>query len=345
MSKIIVTGGCGYIGSQTIIELLKKTDYEVVSIDNGLNSSEAVLERIESITGKKVINYKVDLCDYEATKKVFQANPDTVGVIHFAALKSVGDSVNNPVWYYHNNTESLLNVIKCCQEFKVKNFIFSSSCSVYGNVQSLPVTEETALSEVVSPYAHTKLMAEQMIKFIADQYDIKFILLRYFNPVGGDLSGMNGEDPVNPPSNLVPVITQTASGLRDKMLVFGDDYDTRDGSCVRDYIHVIDIADAHLKGLDRLIKGANTSSYEIYNLGTGNGVSVLEAIKAFEEVTQVKLNYEIVPRRPGDVAAIYSDSTKAKKELNWVPQFGIREMMSTAWEWQLYSNSLIEKKN
>ena len=220
-----------------------------------------------------------------------------------------------------------------------ENFIFSSSCSVYGNVQSLPVTEETALSDVVSPYAHTKLMAEQMIKFIANQYDTNFIILRYFNPVGGDLSGMNGEDPVNPPSNLVPVITQTASGIREKMLVFGDDYDTRDGSCVRDYIHVIDIADAHLKGLDRLLKGANTSSYEIYNLGTGNGVSVLEAIKAFEEETQVKLNYEIVPRRPGDVAAIYSNSAKAKKELGWTPQYSIREMMSTAWKWQLYVNS------
>jgi len=339
MKKIIVTGGCGYIGSQTIIELLRKTDYEVVSIDNGLNSSESVLERIYAITGKKVVNYNVDLCDYEATKKVFQLNQDTVGIIHFAALKSVGDSVNNPVFYYHNNIESLLNVIKCCQEFNIKNFIFSSSCSVYGNVQSLPVTEETALSEVVSPYAHTKLMAEQMMKFIAQQNNINFILLRYFNPVGGDLSGMNGEDPVNPPSNLVPVITQTASGIREKMLVFGDDYETRDGSCIRDYIHVIDIADAHLKGIERLLKGKNTSPYEIYNLGTGNGVSVLEAIKAFEEETNIKLNYEIVPRRPGDVAAIYSNSAKAKKELGWTPQYDIREMMATAWKWQLYINS------
>jgi UDP-glucose 4-epimerase len=343
MKKIIVTGGCGYIGSQTIIELLKKTDYEVVSIDNGLNSSENTLERIKAITGKTVVNYKVDLCDYEATRAVFEANPDVVGIIHFAALKSVGDSVNNPVLYYHNNLESVLNIIKCCQKFKISNFIFSSSCSVYGNVQTLPVDETTALSEVVSPYAHTKLIAEQMIKFIAAQYDINFILLRYFNPVGGDFSGMNGEDPINPPSNLVPVITQTAAGIREKMVVFGNDYETRDGSCIRDYIHVIDLADAHIKALQRLIDKRNSSSYEIYNLGTGNGVSVFEAIKAFEEVTSIKLNYEIVPRRPGDVEAIYSDSTKANKELNWIPQYGIREMMSSAWKWQEYSSSLIEK--
>jgi UDP-glucose 4-epimerase len=342
MKKIIVTGGCGYIGSQTIIELLNKTDYEVVSIDNELNSSASTLKRIQLITGKTVINYKVDLCNYENTKAVFEANEDVVGVIHFAALKSVGDSVNDPILYYHNNIESLLNVIKCCQEFNINNFIFSSSCSVYGNVQSLPVNEDTPLSEVVSPYAHTKLMAEQMIKFISLQSNIKFILLRYFNPAGGDLSGMNGEDPINPPSNLVPVITQTASGVREKMLVFGDDYDTRDGSCIRDYIHVIDIADAHIKAMDRLFQNRNTSPYEIYNLGTGNGVSVLEAIKAFEEVTGIRLKYEIKPRRPGDVAAIYSDSKKANNELGWLPAYSIEDMMSSAWKWQLYLNSRSE---
>lgn len=340
MKKIIVTGGCGYIGSQTIIELFRNTSYDVVSIDNLVNSTESSLARIESITGKKVINYKVDLCDLEATKEVFKLNTDVVGVIHFAALKSVSDSVTNPIGYYNNNIQSLLNVIECCKEFNISNFIFSSSCSVYGNVTSLPVIEETPMSEVVSPYAHTKLLAEQMIKFIAEQ-DLKtnFILLRYFNPVGGDTSGMNGEDPSNPPSNLVPVITQTASGIRDQMVVFGDDYATRDGSCIRDYIHVIDIADAHIKAMDQLIAKRNKSNYEIYNLGTGNGVSVLEAIQAFEEVTGIKLNYTIVPRRPGDVEAIYSNSKKAKEKLNWIPKYDIKDMMKTAWEWQLHINS------
>lgn len=341
MKKIIVTGGCGYIGSQTIIELFRHTNYEVISIDNLLNSSESVLNRIEVITGKKAVNYNVDLCNLEATRAVFAGNQEVIGVIHFAALKSVPDSVANPIGYYHNNMESLLNVIKCCQEFKINNFIFSSSCSVYGNVASLPVKEKTPLGEVVSPYAHTKLMGEQMMRFIADNdSNLNFILLRYFNPVGGDITGMNGEDPSNPPANLVPVITQTASGLREKMTVFGFDYSTRDGSCVRDYIHVIDIADAHIKAMNNLVEKKNRTNYEIYNLGTGNGVSVLEAIHAFEEVTKVKLNYELSPRRPGDVAAIYSDSEKANKELNWKPIYSIKEMMDTAWKWQLYINSV-----
>jgi len=340
MKKILVTGGCGYIGSQTIIELFKHTDYEVISIDNLSNSSSTVLKRIKLIAGKEVVNYDVDLCDYEATQEVFEANPGIVGVIHFAALKSVGDSVNEPIGYYHNNTESLLNVIKCCQKFSVDNLIFSSSCSVYGNVASLPVKEETPMSPVVSPYAHTKLMAEQMIRFIADTSKINFVLLRYFNPVGGDLSGFNGEDPSNPPSNLVPVITQTASGLRDKMTVFGKDYPTRDGSCIRDYIHVIDIADAHIKAMNRLVAKQNNSNYEIYNLGTGEGVSVFEAIAAFEKVTGVKLNYDVSPRRPGDVSAIYSDSAKAGKELGWKAKYSIEEMMDSAWKWQLYINSI-----
>lgn len=342
---ILVTGGCGYIGSQTIIELFKHTDYEVISIDNFSNSSAAVLQRIKIITGKELLNYSVDLCDNKATQEVFDANPGIVGVIHFAALKSVGDSVNQPVWYYHNNTESLLNVIECCQKSAVDNFIFSSSCSVYGNVASLPVKEETPMSPVVSPYAHTKLMAEQMIRFIADTDKMNFVLLRYFNPVGGDLSGFNGEDPSNPPSNLVPVITQTASGIRSKMTVFGNDYSTRDGSCIRDYIHVIDIADAHIKAMNRLMNKENSSNYEIYNLGTGEGVSVFEAIAAFQEVTGVKLNYDVSPRRPGDVEAIYSDSAKANKELGWMTKYSIKEMMASAWKWQLYVNSLITNNN
>lgn len=340
MKKVIITGGCGYIGSQTIIELLRKTNYEVISIDNLVNSSESVLDRIQLITGKRIVNYNIDLCDLTATRKVFQANPEIVCVIHFAALKSVPESVDKPLLYYHNNMESLFNVIRCCEENQVNNFIFSSSCSVYGNVTSLPVREETPLSEVVSPYAHTKLMAEQTIKFIVQQNKMNFVLLRYFNPVGGDETGMNGEDPRNPPVNLVPVITQTASGIRKSMTIFGNDYPTRDGSCIRDYIHVTDIADAHIKAMERLLQKKNSENYEIYNLGSGNGVSVFEAIHAFEEVTGIKLNYEVSSRRPGDVAAIYSDSTKAKENLNWIPVYTIKEMMDTSWKWQLYINRI-----
>ncbi len=336
MNKIVVTGGCGYIGSQTIIELIKKTDYDVVSVDNFMNSSPAAIDRIEKITGKKVTNYVIDLCSYEDVRSFFQAHKDIVGIIHFAALKSVPESVADPVLYYKNNLDSVLNMIQCCNEFNVRNFIFSSSCSVYGNVASLPVTEDTVLGQVVSPYAHTKLMAEHMIKFITDQSNLNCILLRYFNPVGSDLSGMNGEDPINAPSNLVPVITQTAAGIRKEMYVFGEDYDTRDGSCIRDYVHVIDISDAHIKALNRLINKNNKSNYEIYNLGTGTGITVFEAIKAFEDVTGVPLNYFVSPRREGDVAAIYSDSSKAKQELGWTPIYAIREMMETAWKWQLY---------
>jgi UDP-glucose 4-epimerase len=333
-NKILVTGGCGYIGSHTIIEILTQTNFEVISADNYLNSSEKTLERIKQITGKSVKNYFIDLCDMEKTSKVFEENPDLVGVIHFAALKSVPESVAKPLFYYHNNINSLLNLLNCCEKYGVHHFIFSSSCSVYGNVEKLPVNEQTPLSIAESPYAYTKQVGEVILKDVTKVTPIKGIALRYFNPVGSHKTGLNGENPTNRPSNLVPVITQTAVGIIKEMSVFGYDYDTRDGSCIRDYIHVTDIAEAHIKALYYLIEGRNEASYEVINLGTGNGVTVLEAIHAFEKASGVKLNYKLVGRREGDVVAIYSDTTMSEKKLGWKTKIGIDEMMDSAWKWQ-----------
>lgn len=333
--KILVTGGTGYIGSHTILQILRNTEFEPLSVDNFSRSHAAALDRIEQISGKRVKNYEVDLTDISKTEQIFEENKDIVGVIHFAAYKSVGESVEQPIMYYENNFGSLLNILKCCVKFNIENFIFSSSCSVYGNVEKLPVTEETPVQDTESPYAHTKKVGEEIIKNFAIKYtNINTIPLRYFNPVGADLTGLNGEDTPDKPNNLVPVITRTAAGIQESMVVFGGDYSTRDGSCIRDYIHVLDIADAHILALQYLLEGKNESNYEIFNLGTGNGVSVLEAIEAFEKVSDQKLNYKVLDRRPGDVEAIYSDSTKAKDILGWIPKYGIQEMMDSAWKWQ-----------
>jgi len=332
--KILVTGGCGYIGSHTIIEIIRKTDFEVISIDNCVNSSKDTLCRVEQITGKEVENYDVDLMDHEATKQVFEANPDIVGVIHFAALKAVGESVEKPFWYYQNNFNSLVNIVKACSEFGVKYFIFSSSCSIYGNVETLPVNEDTPVSVAESPYAHTKKVGEEMIQHMVKGTEVKAIALRYFNPVGADETGLNGENPINAPSNLVPVITRCAVGIIPKVTVFGSDYDTRDGSCIRDYIHVTDIADAHIKAVQYQLAGKQQGQYDVFNLGSGNGVTVLEAIEAFEKISGVKLNYELGPRRAGDVVSIYSDSSKAEKLLGWKPAKTLDEMMASAWKWE-----------
>ncbi len=339
MSTILVTGGMGYIGSHTIIELLNKGTYQPVSIDNCVNSSVETQDRIEQITGQRIPNHHVDLVNLSELETVFQQYDDIVGVIHFAALKAVGESVAQPLKYYRNNFLGLINVLTCCKKFGVKNIIFSSSCTVYGEISQLPVTEETPLSRAASPYGNTKLVGEEIIRdFIHATEDQKAISLRYFNPVGAHDTGLNGEDPINRPNNLVPVITQTASGIIPQLTVFGGDYPTRDGSCIRDYIHVTDIADAHLKAMDYLIQGKNTSNYEVFNLGSGQGVTVLEAIHAFENVTEQKLNYIIGDRRPGDVSAIYSDSSLAKEKLGWEATRGIEDMMASAWKWQLLIN-------
>lgn len=335
-STIIVTGGAGYIGSHTIIELLQQTNYDIVSIDNFSNSNTDTFDRIETITGKTVKNLNVDICNLEALELAVSKVKNPIGIIHFAAFKSVPQSVKDPLLYYHNNLGSLVNILKICKQLHISNFIFSSSCSVYGNVEILPVTEQTPFLEAESPYAQTKQMGENIVSnFTKSEQEFKSVLLRYFNPVGAHPTGLNGEYPRNRPDNLVPYITQTAAGILQKLTVFGNDYDTRDGSCIRDYIHVSDIADAHVKALNYLIENKQQQSTSVFNLGTGNGVSVLEAIHSFEKVSQQKLNYEVGPRRAGDVINIYANNDLAKKELNWDPKYNLDEMMLSAWKWQL----------
>lgn len=334
MSKILVTGGAGYIGSHTIVDLINK-GFDVLSLDNYGNSDKEVFDRIKKITGKEIHNYCVDLTNLAAVDMVFQENTDIIGIIHFAALKSVEESTRLPLLYFQNNITGLLNLLACTKKYTVNNFIFSSSCSVYGNIASLPVTETTPFGEAESPYARTKQMGEQILQdFAANNSQIKLIALRYFNPAGAHESAIIGESPTNKASNLVPVITEVAIGKRTSMTVFGDDYNTRDGSCVRDYIHVMDLADAHTKGLEYLLKEKNTSNFEVFNLGSGEGATVLEAIRAFEKANQLKLNYTIGPRRAGDVIAVYSDNTNASKALNWQPRRNIEQIMKTAWEWE-----------
>jgi UDP-glucose 4-epimerase len=334
MNKILVTGGCGYIGAHTIVDLIEN-GFNPVSIDNNSRSTNSLLVGIKEITGVQVKNYKVDLGNFDDTFAVFQENPDIKGIIHFAAYKAVGESVEKPLMYYENNLVSLINVLKCAKEFDVPHFIFSSSCTVYGSPDKIPVTEESPIKPAESPYGATKQMGEQIVTDTTNSSGLKSILLRYFNPVGAHPSALIGELPLGKPENLVPAITQTAIGKIKQLTVFGDDYDTRDGSCIRDYVHVCDIAHAHTLALQHLMKDANATDCEVYNLGTGNGVSVLEAINAFEKVSGVQLNYKIGPRRPGDIVAIYANNSLAKEKLNWQPKYSLDKMMSTAWKWQL----------
>lgn len=334
MSKILVTGGCGYIGSHTIVDLLDN-GYTAVSIDDNSRSTAYGMVGIEKITGKKIKNYNVDLKNFDETRAVFQENPDIAGVIHFAAYKAVGESVEEPLLYYENNFFGLVNLLKCVQEFGVKNFVFSSSCTVYGNPDVIPVTEESPIKRAESPYGATKQMGEQVLEdFARVNKNTSVILLRYFNPVGAHPTTLIGELPLGKPQNLVPVITQTAIGKIPKMMVYGDDYATRDGSCVRDYIHVCDIANAHTLAVQYLENKKNKTNCEVFNLGTGDGVTVLEAIKMFEKVSGLKLNYEIGPRRAGDVVAIYANNNRAVSQLGWQIKYNLEDMMRTAWEWE-----------
>ena len=333
MKKILVTGGCGYIGSHTIVDLIEN-GYDPICVDNNSRSTPVLLEGIEKITGKKIKNYKVDLSSFDETHAVFQENPNIEGIIHFAAYKSVGESVHEPLLYFENNLMSLINILKCVKEFQVPYFIFSSSCTVYGNPDEIPVTERTPPKPAESPYGYTKQMGEQIVSETTKTIFAQSILLRYFNPVGAHPSALIGEMPLGKPENLVPAITQTAIGKLPQMKVYGNDYPTRDGSCVRDYIHVSDIAHAHTLALQYLIEHRNNSRCEVFNLGTGNGVTVLEAIKAFEKVSGVKLNYVIGPRRQGDVIAVYADNKLAREKLGWNIKYSLEDMMSTAWKWE-----------
>jgi UDP-glucose 4-epimerase len=333
MKKILVTGGCGYIGAHTIVDLIEN-GFDAISIDDNSRSTDILLDGIKKITGKAVKNYKVDLCNYDDTFAVFQENPDIQGIIHFAAYKAVGESVELPLLYFENNLFSMVNILKCAKEFNVPYFIFSSSCTVYGNPDEIPVTESSPLKAPESPYGATKQMGEQITEQSLRNTKTKSILLRYFNPVGAHPSANIGEMPLGKPENLVPVITQTAIGKIPQMTIYGNDYPTRDGSCVRDYIHVCDIAHAHTLALQYLIENRNSKQCEVFNLGTGNGVTVLEAIKAFEKVSGAKLNYTIGPRRSGDVVAVYANNSLAVEKLKWKLAYGLEDMMATAWKWE-----------
>jgi len=338
--KILVTGGAGYIGSHTIIDILDNTEHEVVSIDNFSNSDPNTFDRIEAITGKRVKNYEIDLTSYNTLKEDFFLKEWHIdGIIHFAALKAVGESVAKPVMYYQNNLNGLINLLKCAQKFDVDSFIFSSSCTVYGNADHQPVTEFTPTQTPESPYGYTKLVGEKILSdFAKTKSAFQALSLRYFNPVGAHISGMNGELPKGRPNNLVPVVTQFASGWVDDLVVHGTDYGTRDGTAIRDYIHVSDIAHAHVLALDYLNTGQTETNYDVFNLGSGNGVTVLEVLHAFEKISGLKLSYRLGPRREGDVEMIYADNSKATSLLNWKLQFGIEDAMSSAWKWQQFLN-------
>ena len=330
MKKILVTGGLGYIGSHTVVEL-QNDGYDVVVIDNLNNSSEQVKARIESITGKPFELLVGDVADTVALQGLFKKHSFD-GVIHFAAYKAVGESVENPIMYYQNNVSGLISVLEAMNTFKVSNLIFSSSCTVYGAATDLPVTEDTLIQKAESPYGTTKILGEDIIQDFAKHKAFKSILLRYFNPVGAHPTAQIGELPLGVPSNLIPFVTQTAAGIRAQLTVYGDDYATADGTCIRDYIHVVDLAKAHVKALNYASK--MSKSVDVFNVGTGNGTTVLEVIRAFESVNGIKLNYKIGPRRAGDVEQIWADTTKVSEVLGWKPQYGVEDMMKHAWAWQ-----------
>jgi UDP-glucose 4-epimerase len=332
--KILVTGGTGYIGSHAVVELAE-AGYSPIIVDNFVNSSELVLFRLQDILQTKIPCYQVDCTDETSLDQVFESEKEIAGVIHFAAYKAVGESVKEPIKYYHNNVGSLTTLLRVMNRHFVDRLVFSSSCTVYGIPDKLPVTEQTPVQKANSPYGNTKKVCEEILMDIStSESRLHTISLRYFNPVGAHASAKIGELPLGVPSNLVPFITQTAAGIREKLTVFGDDYDTPDGTCVRDYVHVVDLAKAHVVAVDCLIEG-KTGKFDVYNIGTGKGTSVLEMIRVFEEATGQKLNYEIGPRRAGDVPEIYADITKATDGLGFTTSHTLEDMMRSAWEWQL----------
>ncbi|MAO07359.1 MAG: UDP-glucose 4-epimerase GalE [Alteromonas sp.] len=332
MAKILVTGGLGYIGSHTVVALQEK-GFEVVIIDNLSNSEESVLHGIEKISGIRPQFENIDLRKKELVQQFFAENP-IEGIIHFAASKAVGESVENPLLYYENNINTLVYLLQECEKHSIQNFIFSSSCTVYGEPDQLPITEDAPVKKAISPYGNTKQINEEILYDTCAVGNLQAISLRYFNPIGAHPSAEIGELPKGTPQNLVPFITQTGAGLRAELSVFGDDYPTPDGSCIRDYIHVVDLAQAHVVALQRLLDNKNTSSYEVFNLGTGKGSSVLEVIHAFEKVSGKKLNYKIVPRRPGDVISVYANTSKADEVLGWKTKYSMEEALQSAWKWE-----------
>lgn len=334
MSRILVTGGVGYIGSHTVVELIHE-GYEVVIIDDLSNSQAEVIDRIEEISGRRVPLHVFDLCDKSRLDDFFSSEGSFDGIIHFAAKKAVGESVEKPLLYYHVNILSLINLLEAQKECNIPNFVFSSSCTVYGQPDRLPVSEETPRKDAESPYGNTKKISEDIIRdFAKVSKEKNTIALRYFNPVGAHESGLIGELPTGIPNNLMPFISQTAIGLRDQLKVFGGDYPTTDGSAVRDYIHVVDLAKAHVVSMKRLIEGKQKANYEFFNLGTGSGLTVLEVIKAFASENGVKVNYQIVDRRAGDVVQIYADTKIANEELGWKTERDLTDMVKSTWKWE-----------
>jgi UDP-glucose 4-epimerase len=331
--KILVTGGLGFIGSHTVVEL-QNEGFEVVVIDDLSNAEPDVLDGIAAITGKKPHFEQIDLRDKAAVQYFFKKHNDISGVIHFAASKAVGESVENPLLYYENNIGALVYILQELQKKEGANFIFSSSCTVYGQAEKMPITESAPIQPAMSPYGNTKQIGEEIIQDVAKVSAINAILLRYFNPVGAHESVNIGELPKGTPQNLVPFITQTAIGLRQQLSVFGNDYPTPDGTCIRDYIHVVDLAKAHVIALQRLVKKANAEKVEVFNLGTGTGSSVLEVITVFEKVSGVQLNYKIVDKRPGDVTEAYANTQKANDVLGWKSQLTLEDALASAWKWE-----------
>jgi len=338
--KILVTGGTGYIGSHTVVELQAK-GYEVIIVDNLSNSSIEVVDNIKKITGIKPFFEKIDLTDSEKTSQFFRSNKDLRAIVHFAAFKAVGESVEFPLKYYYNNLVSMINILEGMKEYGIRDIVFSSSCTVYGQPEKLPAREDTPVQKALSPYGNTKQISEEMITDISITADIRAILLRYFNPIGAHDSAFIGELPLGVPANLVPYITQTAIGKRDYLRVWGNDYDTPDGTAIRDYIHVVDLAKAHVIAVERMLSGKTKNKVEAFNLGTGKGYSVMEVIQSFERTTGIKLKYKIMDRRSGDIEKVWADTEYANKEMGWKAEKTLDEMTYSAWQWEL----ALAKKN
>lgn len=338
MKKILVTGGTGYIGSHTCVELVK-AGYEVVIADNLSNSRIEVVDRITEITGKRPSFYKTELCNLADTEQLFNKEKNIEAVIHFAAMLQVNESVQEPLNYYENNLFSQINVLQTMLRHGVKHFVFSSSCTVYGNPDQLPVTENAPVKKAESPYGNTKQMGEEILEHTCKTKSIEAISLRYFNPIGAHESALIGEVQHGVPHHLVPYITETAFGKRTHINVFGSDYNTHDGSCVRDYIHVEDVATAHIAAVERLMSGNNKKKYEVFNIGTGKGYSVLDMIHAFKKTTGIAIPYQLAPRRDGDVEAVFADTSLAEKELNWKAKYGVEQMLLSAWNWEQNQSS------
>lgn len=336
--KVLVTGGTGYIGSHTVVEL-QQNGYDAIIVDNLSNSRIEVLSGIESITGIRPSFERFDLCEMEKLQDCCRNYPGIDVIVHFAALKAVGESVEKPLEYYGNNLVSMINLLRVMKEFSIPNLVFSSSCTVYGQPDDLPVTESSPVKPASSPYGNTKQISEEIMRdTIASTSSIKAISLRYFNPIGAHKSALIGELPSGTPLNLVPYITQTAIGLREELRVFGNDYDTPDGTGIRDYIDVVDLARAHVKAIERLINNKSHGNYEVFNLGTGRGLSVFEVIRTFEKATGQKVKYKILPRRPGDIACVFADTALANRELEWKAETPLEQTLLSAWNWEKYTH-------